>query len=142
MTEIIGVTFPIPKEYMSKFFKGGKTVFIKPASLFKDLKIGMKMVFYQSHEDTGFIGEATIKKIVIMDDPLNFFDIFGDSIFLERDEVEEYLSGLDKWKNVRVRKGEEKKKKWIALELDNIREYENIKKPNRFVPVGGMYLRE
>jgi len=142
MTEITGVTFPIPKEYMSRFFEDGKTVFIKPASLFKDLKIGMKMVFYQSHEDTGFIGEAQIKKILIMDDPLNLFDIFGDSIFLERDEVEEYLSGLEKWKSVRVRKGEGKKKRWIALELDNIRRYENIKKPNRFVPVGGMYLRE
>jgi hypothetical protein len=142
MTEIIGVAFPIPKEYMSRFFEDGKTVFIKPASLFKDLKIGMKMVFYQSHEDTGYVGEARIKKILIMDDPLNFFDIFGDSIFLERDEVEEYLSGLEKWKSVRARKGEGKKKKWIALELDNFKRYDNIKKPNRFVPVGGMYLRE
>ena len=31
-------------------------------------------VIYQSHEDTGYVGEATIKQIVINDDPLAFFE--------------------------------------------------------------------
>jgi len=31
-------------------------------------------VFYQSHEDTGYIREATAKQIVINDDPLAFFE--------------------------------------------------------------------
>jgi len=30
----------------------------------------------------------------------------------------------------------------MALELENIRQYDKIKKPERFVPVGGKYLRE
>jgi hypothetical protein len=30
----------------------------------------------------------------------------------------------------------------MALELEEIREYDTIKKPERFVPVGGRYLRE
>ena len=62
MSEIIGVTFPVPKPYMKRFFEEGKTVFIKPATVFKELKPGMKLVFYQSHEDTGYVGEATIKQ--------------------------------------------------------------------------------
>jgi len=43
---------------------------------------------------------------------------------------------------VRVRKGEGKLKSWMALELEGIRRYDVIQKPERFVPVGGKYLRE
>jgi hypothetical protein len=68
-TTITGVTFPIPKHYMHRFFKEGKTVFVKPATVFKELKKGLKLVFYQSHEDTGYVGEGTIKRILIAEDP-------------------------------------------------------------------------
>ena len=81
MSEITGVTFPVPKNLMPRFFKDGKTVFIKPATIFKALKPGMKLIFYQSHEDTGYVGEATIRRIVINDNPLVFFETFGDVVF-------------------------------------------------------------
>ena len=35
MPAIIGVTFPVPKPLMSRIFAEGKTVFIKPATVFK-----------------------------------------------------------------------------------------------------------
>ncbi len=141
MSEIIGVTFPVPKEYMSRFFEDGKTVFIKPATVFKELKSGMKLVFYQSHQDTGYVGEATIKRIILMENPLRFFDTYGDAIFLTREEVKKYLEEQKKWQGVRVRKGEGRKKNWLALELEGIRRYDAIRKPERFVPVGGKYIR-
>ncbi len=141
MSEIVGVTFPVPKKYMSRFFDEGKTVFIKPATVYKDLREGMKLVFYQSHEDTGYVGEATIRRIIIADDPLAFFDTYGDAVFLTRDEVKAYLSEQKKWQGFRVRKGEAKKRPWIALDLENIRRYERPIKPERFVPVGGKYVR-
>nr|HRD26455.1 DUF365 domain-containing protein [Methanoculleus sp.] len=72
MSTITGVTFPVPKSLMPRLFKDGKTVFIKPATAFKELRSGMKLVFYQSREDTGYVGEATIRRIVINDDPLAF----------------------------------------------------------------------
>jgi hypothetical protein len=102
----------------------------------------MKLVFYQSHEDTGYVGEATIKRIVVNDDPLAFFDTFGDAVFLTKDETRAYLQKQERWQGVRVRKGETKKRAWMALELEDIREYDTVKKPERFVPVGGRYLRE
>ncbi len=34
MPEITGVTFPVPKSLMLRFFKDGKTVFIKPAAIY------------------------------------------------------------------------------------------------------------
>ena len=65
MAEIIGVTYPIPKKFIDRFFKKGKNVFIKPATVWKQLKPGMKFVFYQSQEDTGFVGEAKIKRMAL-----------------------------------------------------------------------------
>ena len=142
MPEITGVTFPVPKHLMPRFFKDKKTVFIKPATIFKELRSGMKLVFYQSHEDTGYVGEAAIKRIVIDDDPFAFFDTFGDAVFLTREEAKAYVEGQGRWQGVRVRKDEPKKRPWMALELEDIREYDSVKKPERFVPVGGRYLRE
>jgi hypothetical protein len=140
--KIAGILFPVPKKYMPRFFKEGKTVFIKPATAFKELRRGMKLVFYQSQEDTGYVGEATIKRIIILDDPMKFFDTFGDAIFLTREEVKAYLEKQKKRQADRIRNDERRMKNWIALELENIRKYPSIIKPERFVPVGGQYLRE
>ncbi len=142
MSEITGVTFPVPKQYMKRFFAEGKTVFIKPATVFKDLRSGMKLVFYQSREDTGYVGEATIKRIVINDDPLAFFETFGDAIFLTKEEAKAYVENQERWQGVRVRKEVPRKRPWMALELEDIRPYDKVQKPERFVPVGGKYLRE
>ena len=142
MPEITGVTFPVPKHLMPRFFKDKKTVFIKPATVFKELRPGMKLVFYQSHEDTGYAGEATIKRIVIDDNPLAFFETFGDAVFLTREEAKAYVENQERWQGIRVRKGEGKKRNWMALELEDIREYRPVRKPEQFVPVGGRYLRE
>ncbi|WP_211530115.1 DUF365 domain-containing protein [Methanocalculus chunghsingensis] len=142
-TTITGVTFPVPKQYMHRFFKEGKTIFVKPATVFKELRRGMRLVFYQSHEDTGYAGEATIRRILIAQDPLTFFDTYGDAVFLTRDEMIAYLGNQERWKAVRVRKGNESRKRdWMALELEDIRAYGAVQKPERFVPVGGRYLRE
>ncbi len=127
---------------MPRFFKDKKTVFIKPATVFKELKPGMKLVFYQSHEDTGYVGEATIKRIVINDNPLAFFETFGDAVFLTIEEAKAYVDNQERWQGVRVRKEVPRKRPWMALELGDIQKYDTVMKPERFVPVGGRYLRE
>ena len=141
MSDVTGVTFPVPKHLMPRFFSGGKTVFIKPATVYRELRSGMKLVFYQSHEDTGYVGEATIRRIVINDDPLAFFETFGDAVFLTREEARAYVEGQERWQGVRVRKEKPRKRPWMALELEDIRRYDKPRKPERFVPVGGRYLR-
>ena len=142
MPEITGVTFPVPKHLMPRFFKDNKTVFIKPATVFKELEPGMRLVFYQSHEDTGYVGEATIKRIVIDDNPLAFFETFGDAIFLTKEEAKAYVENQERWQGVRVRKEVPRKRPWMALEIEDIQKYDTVVKPERFVPVGGRYLRE
>ncbi len=36
----------------------------------------------------------------------------------------------------------EVKRNWMALELEDIRKYKALRKSERFVPVGGQYLRD
>ncbi len=138
MARIVGVSYPIPKQFMDRFFKEGKNVFIKPATVWKELKPGMKFVFYQSREDQGFVGEAKIKKIKLIDDPMKVFEMYGDRVFLTKDELKEYVKSQERW----GRKTEKKRKKWLVIELEDIRRYDKPIKPKRFVPVGGQYVRE
>jgi hypothetical protein len=142
MTEIVGVTFPIPKQYVSRFFTDGKSVFIKPAQCFKLLKPDMKFIFYQSHEDTGFVGEGKIVSVSFADEPLVLIEQFDDRLFLTKEEIETYILNQKRWGGVRVRKDIIKKKKWMAIELKDIKRYKQIEKPKRFVTVGGRYLKE
>jgi hypothetical protein len=102
MAEIVGVIYPIPKWYMNRFFKG-KDVFVKPATVWKQLKPGMKFIFYQSREDTGFVGEAKIKRVVLSEDPMKFYEIYGDRIFLKKEELKEYIKSQERWKSFRSR---------------------------------------
>lgn len=142
MTTITGVTFPIPKSFMSRFFTEGKTVFIKPATCFKEIKPGMKLIFYQSREDTGYVGEAVIDSIEFSDDPLLFHQKYGASLFLSREELEAYETNQTRWSGLRVRGEPKKKRPWMALSLSRITRYPSAVKPSRFVPVGGQYIRE
>ena len=98
----------------------------------------MKFVSCQLHEDTEFIGEAKIKDVKLIDDPMKVFEIYGDRVFLTKEELREYVRSQDRW----GRKVSKKKKKWIVIELEDIEKYDKPIKPKRFVPVGGQYLKE
>jgi len=143
MSEIIGVALPIPKKFIDRFFEQGKTVFIKPATIYKELKKGQKFIFYQSQQDVGYFGEAIIKTIELHDNPLVFFDIFGEQIFLKKSEVKEYIDQRKKWTTSKDRSIQKRgKKPWMAIELEKIKKYSEVKKIDGFVPVSGIYLRK
>lgn len=139
MSDIIGVTFPIPRSLMPRFFENGKTVFIKPATLYKDLREGMKFIFYQSQQDTGYVGEAIINEITMADDPFSFFELYGDNIFLTKDELSKYIVEKKKWSEYNRRR--ERPRKWFAIKLDSIRKYDAPIKPKRFISISGQYVK-
>ncbi|MDI3498162.1 DUF365 domain-containing protein [Archaeoglobus sp.] len=141
MSDVVGVTYPIPKQFIGRFFNEGKDVFIKPATVWRELKPGMKFVFYRSHEDTGFVGEAKIKRVVLSENPMQFFETYGDRIFLTKEELKEYVKSQERWKSGWKSRGQQKKRLWMAIELEDIKKYDKPIKPKRFVPVGGQYLR-
>ena len=93
----------------------------------------MKFVFYQSREDTGLVGEARIKDIKLIDDPMKVFEMYGGRVFLTKEELREYVISQERW----GRKKERKKKKWLVIELEDIRKYDKPMKPKRFVSVCG-----
>ena len=143
MTDVIGVVFPVLKWNIDRFFKDGKTVFIKPATIYLKLKPGQKFLFYQTREDTGYAGEAIIKSITLRDDPLDFFEIFGDKIFLSKEEVKQYIQENKKWKSAKNRSFQKTKTRlWLAIELEKIKKYPRVKKIEGFVPVSGMYIKK
>ena len=118
METVIGVTYPIPKKFVERFFLEGKTVFIKPGRVFKELKPGMKFVFYQSREDTGCVGEAVIKNIIFEKNPLNFLKIYKEAVFLTEEEINDYIS-IKKFGTVEVpikRMGKKERKNGLVMD--------------------------
>ena len=77
----------------------------------------MKFVFYQSRENTGFIGEA-IKNVQLLDDPMKVFEIYGE-YFWQKRSLENTLN-QERWE----RKGSKKKRPWMVIELEDIRKYD------------------
>jgi len=88
-----------------------------------------------------FQRQARSLKLPDQEDPMKFFESYGDRIFLTKEELKEYIKSQERWKSFRVR-GKEKKKLWMAIELEDIKRYDKPVKPKRFVSVGGQYLRE
>ena len=66
---------------MGSLFKDCKRVFVKPVTVWKQLKLGMKFVFYQSSKNMGLVRESKIKRIFLQEDPIKFFETYGDRIF-------------------------------------------------------------
>jgi len=102
--------------------------------VWKQLKPGMNFVSYRSHEDTGFVGEAKIKIILLQEDPVKFFEIYGNGIFLTKEELKDYIKFQERWGH-----GKKKRKLWMDIEFEDVRKYDKPVKPKRFVPVGGQY---
>ncbi len=137
MSRIVGVAYPIPKRYVSRFFDGGRTVFVKPASTYRHLKSGMRFLFYQSRDPRGLVGEARIKRIFVSENPLQFLDTYGDRLFLDRDELLAYMHARGGGDGL-----PEEARLWVAIELEDIRPRERTEGEALSVPAGGQYIRE
>ncbi len=68
---------------------------------------------------------------------MKVFEIYGDRVFLTKEELKEYVKSQERWGRKK-----EKRKKWLVIELEDIRKYDKPIKPKRFVPVGGQYIKE
>ena len=134
MSEIIGATFPVPNEFLDKILKERKNVFVKPATLTR-LKPGMKIIFYASHENQGYAGEAEIESVEIVKNPMEILEKYKDKMFLTEKEFKEYLASQKRWGKVRH-------KPWMVIVLRNIKEYPKRSMPKRFISVSGRYVRK
>lgn len=58
----------------------------------KNLKPGMKIIFYSSGQQQGYHGEAEIANIEIFNDPLKILEKYKDRLFLTEEEFKEYIN--------------------------------------------------
>ena len=134
MSEIIGATFPVPNKFLNRILKEKKNVFMKPATLTR-LKPGMKIIFYASHENQGYAGEAEIEHVEIVKNPMEILQKYKGKMFLTEKEFKEYMTSQKRWGRVRH-------KPWMVIVLRNIREYPRRIMPKRFISVAGRYVKK
>jgi hypothetical protein len=103
MSEITGVTFPMPKHLTPRFFKDKKTVFIKPATVFKELRPGMRLVFTSHTKTPATPGRRRSGGSSSATTPSRSSRPSGMRSS-SREEAEAYVENQERWQGVRVRK--------------------------------------
>lgn len=125
---VFGVIFPLQPGYIRRFFDDSRTVFVKPATVYKNLRRGMKLVLYQTGQNPGCVGEGTIERILISEDPHSFIQTYGEALLFTESELNDYIQNR-------------KKTAWLAIELRDLKQYPGIIRSNHDIPPGGRYLR-
>ena len=88
-TKVRGAVFPVPHQFMERLFSNEKDVFVKLMRL-RFLKAGQRIVFYDSGVHR-LVGEAKIQNVVY-DDPKPIWEDYGNRIFLDKKEFDEYIN--------------------------------------------------
>jgi len=132
---VVGATFPVPRPLLGRILDEGKTVFVKPSTL--RLKPGMKLVFYASHEDQGWHGEAEIESVEHFTSVEEIIRKYREELFLTPEELRKYERDRAKWHS-RGRRP----RPWMVVRLKNVRKYPKIVRPKRFITVSGRYVKE
>lgn len=133
--KVVGVTFPVPKWFLDRILDEGKTVFVKPSTL--KLKPGMKIIFYASHEDQGWHGEAEVENVEYFKNVEEIIKKYKNELFLTPEELRKYERDRAKWHS-RGRRP----RPWMVVKLKNVRKYPRPVKPPRFIAVSGRYVKE
>lgn len=131
--EIIGVTFPVPRHLLERILNRNKDIFVKPATL--RLKEGSKIIFYASHEDQGFHGEAEVESVEYFTSIEEIIKKYQDNLFLTPRELREYEENRKRWQSRSKRP-----RPWMVVKLKAIKIYPSVVKPKKFIPVSGRYV--
>ncbi len=126
---MIGAVFPIPSHLVGRIFEDGRNVFLKPPTVYKDLKRGSKILFYASGDIREIVGEGTAEKVELLK-PEEAVKRYGGKLFLDPNEVSEYL------------KGKKRASKVLVIVLKDLKRYKRGYKPKRFITVAGKRLTE
>ena len=128
VSDIIGIIYPIPKQFIDQLLKVGKNVFVKyiQGQNIK-LKKNNKLIIYESYGTKKLVGEGIIKKIEFLTAE-EVYDKYPDKLFLNKKELYDYCGEL------------RKDKKMLTLLLDNIIKYEKDIYFNKPITMAGQYI--
>ena len=131
---IRGAVFPVPHQFVDRLFLNEKDVFVKWGR-FRFLDGGQRLVFYDSGMRK-LIGEARIQEVAY-DDPMKIWKMYGNRIFLEKNEFEAYVTtspfGYP-------RKPE--RSKLTAITFKKAHRYPTPKESPKRMTIAGYYLRD
>ncbi len=126
---VIGAIFPLPERFVDRIFKQGRNVFVKPPTVYRDLGPGSKILFYVGGEVGAIVGEGTAESVELME-PERALKKYGKKIFLDAEELREYL------------RGKKRVSKILVIPLRDPKLYNRPYKPRRFISMAGRRVTE
>ncbi len=132
MKEIIGVIFPIPKQFVDRLLVDNRNVFVKYVPRITGLKIVPKdkVLFYASHSSKEIVGEGKIDEMLFLT-PEEALQKYGERMFLNEKELSEYTLQQPR---------RDSQKKMLVLVLSGIRRYSEPRKLKKPITMAGQYL--
>ena len=131
MSQIIGVVYPIPLQYINRIFIQRRNIFVKYIRGTRTkIQSGHKAIFYASHGSKEIVGEGTIESIKFLT-PDEAWQKYGEKIFLNRKELNEYTTRQPKRTST---------KKMLVLELRELKKYEKGITYPRPITMTGEYI--
>lgn len=131
MSQIIGVIYPIPLQYVNRIFLQNRNIFVKylPRTSTK-LKPNHKAIIYASHGFKEIIGEGIIECIEFLT-PDEAWQKHGNKIFLDKKELQEYTISQPTRTST---------KKMLVITLRKLKKYKSGIKYLRPITMTGQYL--
>jgi hypothetical protein len=132
MTEVIGVIFPVPQEFVDRLLVEKRDVFVKYLPHITSIKIKrrQKLLFYASHGTKQIMGESVIEAIEFLT-ANEVLERYGQRVFLEEGELTNYTLRQP---------NRDCSRKMLVLVLSGFRKYSQPKKFMRPITMAGQYL--
>lgn len=127
--KVIGAIFPLPERFVDRLFRQGRNVFVKPPTVYKDLGPGSKILFYVGGDVGAIVGEGTAESVELME-PTEAMKKYGKKIFLDPEELREYLRNKKRASRI------------LVIPLRDLKLYRRPYTPRRFITVAGKRLSE
>lgn len=134
MSNVVGVIYPIPLQFVSRIFSEKKDVFVKYLTHQSSVRLAPKnkILFYASHGQKEIVGEAIIQAMEFLT-PVEVLEKYGGRVFLDRDELVSYAS---------QQSSRTTSKKMLVLVLSKPRKYSKGIRYYKPITMAGEYLTE
>ena len=132
MSDVAGVIFPVPKQFIDRLLVEKRNVFVKYIAGTGLLRLSAKhrVLFYVSQSSKEIVGEGTIDEIDFLT-PERSLQKYGKKLFLDDNELEEYTC---------LQPNRDSSKKMLVLALSKMRKYSEPKFIKRPISMAGFYL--
>ena len=132
MSEITGIIFPIPKQFVDRLLLEKRNVFVKyvAGKGLSKLSRKQRVLFYVSKSSKEIVGEGVIDNIDFLT-PDEALEQYGDKLFLNEKELKDYTLH---------RPNREPSKKMLVIVLSRLRRYSKPRHFKKSISMAGQYL--